>query len=326
MLDDADEAATAILELYRDRDYALARLSRETVVQLTDSLGPLSRDPDAREMLPRIFGLGALPARRYHASLPTLTVPALLSLDHCWALWLWSRYLPLIRSRDGTPLLIHFDAHDDLSSPPLTVGADGEGLSAPTRDLDVDLRSPDTVARAVERGFIGIGSFIAPLLHCLAACDIVHIVRADGLSRSVVRESLLMTRQLVSGPLGAQPRLGITRTDSATSSPYSYTLTNDIRYLAELGPHGPVLLDIDLDYFSNAFDDRAAPDHSERPTTGIDEILTEIGRMKNSFVHDRLWTQIVCVSIAVSPGFFPTRHLPETLANLVAALGMLRTE
>jgi hypothetical protein len=99
-----------------------------------------------------------------------------LALNDCWSLLSWSRWLSDRAAADDMPgelVLLHVDDHDDLMSP-LIVKQSARWVDAITKK-EFSLLKPETVASAIESGAVGIGSFIAPLLHEIPRVHISHL-------------------------------------------------------------------------------------------------------------------------------------------------------
>src|SRR5205823_1175410 len=91
-----------------------------------------------------------------------------------------SRWLQKSVSSDGQPeaiTLLHLDDHDDLMTPRILV--EGVAWLDPISGLALDLWHPETVESAVRSGAIGIGSFMAPLLHLFPRVHVRHLCSTE---------------------------------------------------------------------------------------------------------------------------------------------------
>jgi hypothetical protein len=238
----------------------------------------------------------------------------LRSASHSWALWAWSHWL---RSKHlAQPLIVHLDAHDDLGTPCLrSLSCKGRYATLACGHI-VDVRQPGTIARGIEERAIGIGSFIVPLLHALEGFNLLHIHRhaASDDGRSATRFHL-------SGIVlddRSRPMFRIAN-DKVGTAPGLYVTTDDLSVLGALRWEGPVLFDVDMDYFCDRFDNKlrsAADDAStlDQVCARIDEVGEWLRRVPELMSH------IEVVTLALSPGFFPSDYWSESIARLERAI------
>jgi hypothetical protein len=217
-------------------------------------------------------------------------------------------------------MLLHLDSHDDLGTPLLrTTRECGRFTTVVGNDL-VDLTRPGSVARAVRRGAVGIGSFIAPFLHSVAVCDYVHV--CPGVLHEQRHDCALVAEPVPAAAIaaGSAPAVRVQRhaAGSTRAPAVSHVFTTDLAVMSELRPAGPVLLDIDMDFFCNHLDSRrVGPMCAADDCHSVDAINRQI-RSVGAYLHDNdaLWSQLAVVTVALSPGFFPSRYWSSALAQL----------
>jgi hypothetical protein len=180
---------------------------------------------------------------------------------------------------------------------------------APVGESTLDLSDGATIDEFVLRGFVGIGSFIAPLLHAVSELDIVHVAqdhRTDPEEFELLVERVPETTFTGRRLLRPSVRLAL----PSRSPRIRYTRTSDMGLALDRAAGRDLILDIDLDYFCNAFDNKC-PDADalpvQRPGDG------ETARGETARLVDDLWRLLKAslvapslVTVAVSPGFFPS--------------------
>ncbi len=238
---------------------------------------------------------------------------SVLCFDHCWALSLWSRWLEQQKSLNFSqkPLLVRFDAHDDLGLPSIRLSDTPWEFLSPVDQDRLDLRDHRTVNRFIRRGFIGIGSFIIPLLHAMGGFDIVYVVPAKTNEDPWVHtRSLICSNRsrTVRGIHGRYPTLELE--DKLQSHNSLYMQTNDPQQLQQIIARGPVFLDVDMDYFSNAYDSH----RKNRFVPSPDHCLHNMEAVLAALKQAPFLPRVEALSMALSPNFFPSALWPDALA------------
>lgn len=242
-----------------------------------------------------------------------------VALDHSWALWAWSRWLRESRHRDrGRPLLIHIDFHDDLSSPPIG-RTDHPGVFVPPFGRHpVVIEDPESVHRAIARGFLGIGGFIIPFLSATGACDMMHLRSAGVHDPRVERVGIKITSRAREylGRSVQQPEATRVAASAHSGALISLLSTDVPEALLDVRANGAVLLDIDLDYFCNRLDrgDAANAGASEK------DVIRQVSALMNLVGQCEFAERIEVVTVAMSPGFFPSEYWKTSLATLEGSL------
>ncbi|MEU1972837.1 cyclophane-containing peptide 2OG-Fe(II) oxygenase YhhC [Microbacterium sp. NPDC019599] len=237
----------------------------------------------------------------------------LRTLDHQWALWAWSKWIRRTGWR-GPLHLLHLDAHDDLASPPLACTDSPAKFSLPLSGSVLDTADPSTVAQAILRGRIGVGSFIAPLIGGPNRIDILHAVPAE-VERHVVAVSR-GEEPFTSGLPGMKPRVDrdpLVADDRAST----YTI-GSVADIATLEVVAPVLLDIDMDFFSNRV---GADDPDAQVDEGLQGVLSRIEQVGGCLASNQaLQENVAVVTVALSPGFFPSEYWSAALPAVENAI------
>jgi hypothetical protein len=312
LCDDSDTAARTLLSLYKDKTVVESRSPHESLYSVVPDTRAATRgDSSIAKNLRQQFGIRLDQVAEYHHEETLGTIRTGWSFNHSWALRPLAEQLMSPRAKQ--PIIIHFDAHDDLASPMIGL-TDTNGLfTAPVGDSTLDLRDASTIEEFVLRGFIGIGSFIVPLLHAVAGLEIVHVAQAHSstaedleLRLEHIQETTFTGRRL------DRPAARIVPPTENTT--FRYTRTSDPSIAFQRARHKEVLLDIDLDYFCNVLDNkRADADLTSLPSCsrGTAELIDGLhNQLKRGDVVPSL------VTVALSPGFFPSDGWPTVIPRL----------
>lgn len=246
-----------------------------------------------------------------------------LALNDCWSLLAWSRWLADRAAQDVLPselVLLHVDDHDDLMSP-LVVNQSQHWVDAITKK-EFSLLKPGTVSSAIESGAVGIGSFIAPLLHQVSRVHIRHLC-VTGYStsrRGVYGVDIGEDRDNLLAPGASRQSLKLTRASSGGAvAGHSYQVaSNPSDWLAAL-PDAPVFLHIDLDFFNNRFNgDSNWRNRADRHDPPLTDILASVDAVFASLSGGGVLERVVDMTVAISPRFFPAEFWEPTV-NAIGA-------
>jgi hypothetical protein len=247
-----------------------------------------------------------------------------LSLNDSWTLLAWSQWLSTYVERMGFPneiIILHVDDHDDLMSPRIW---DGKfGWNDAITGENVSLLKPNSIAKAIKSGAIGIGSFIVPLLHSIQRVQIRHLCATTysvtrkglySLTSNHVQDNLLNTKnKRIATKLQLCQNLSSVTTNNST---YRVTANLD-EWLKDLPTDIPILLHIDMDYFNNRFNgDSDWLMHRKRYDPSYQEIALSISSMFDSLDRKKLIDKISNIAISLSPGFFPAEFWEASIAQI----------
>ncbi len=250
-----------------------------------------------------------------------------LSLDDSWTLHDWSLWLSGRLGRGEATdevTILHVDDHTDFMTP--RVARDGGAWSDLITGRPCDLTAPESVRASILSGAVGIGSFMAPLLHHVSRCDFRHL--SQSVSRRAadpVRRIALSTEEdTLLRPGARRPAVVLEPWDAGHEGPAShrYLVTHlPDEWLEDL-PDAPVLLHIDMDYFNNRFD-RDSEWHGSAAPRHDPDLAAMSGAMDELFAAlDRagVASRIESVAVALSPGFFPAEFWHPLTGRLAARL------
>ena len=235
-----------------------------------------------------------------------------LSLNDSWTLYSWSNWLREKVDPSNAPpsiTLLHLDDHDDLMTPRVVI--EGEAFHDLVTGYEIDLWQPETVAAAITSGAVGIGSFMAPMLHKFRSVEVRHLCSTeytkDRQGAYVVCPVIVPDDLLAPGSrrLGLQlKRVDDLPTSLAMGHPY--IVTDDLHHWLNDLPDGPVLVHIDMDYFNNRFNgDSDWVDYGPKYDPPLADVLARIDSLFESLKDEGVDGRVVDFAVALSPGFFP---------------------
>lgn len=233
-----------------------------------------------------------------------------LSLSDAWTLLSMSQWLARQNGLPPHVTVIHVDDHDDLMCPRLGL-RDGQFADLITGQT-MSLHDPRSVADAINSSAIGMGSFLAPLLHTLPSVDIRHLCDTAYARTRVGRFWLVQATEADELLALGTPRPSVRIIPSAGSSSSeqavgTYQVVDDeIKLLADI-QDGPILLHIDLDFFNNRFNgDSDWATHSRRHDPTYDQVMRRVERLVTTLTPVR--HRIVDVEIGISPASSPPSY------------------
>ena len=246
-----------------------------------------------------------------------------LSFQDSWTLYSWSQYFAGLTDsnqlfREVT--ILHLDDHDDFMTPRLFVGKGDQQFIDGITGQSVELQRPETVKLAIESGAIGIGSFLAPLLHFLPRVQVRHLCSTEYLAQRSGNHSIIIetVKDNLLAPDILRPAIKYSKTiEIAINSSHRYDVTDDLNIWLENLPSGPIFVHFDMDYFNNRYNgdsdwiyNGAKYDPSE------EEVLNRIDAVFDAFEEHRLADRIVDIVVALSPGFFPADLWPTSVERI----------
>lgn len=252
-----------------------------------------------------------------HARRPTYGI----GLNDGWTVWSWSCWLKRRHQSGNDPrsvIVLHVDDHEDLMCPRVAVEEDGRLVDLITGQV-VDLGQPESVEAALKSGAIGMGSFVAPLMHHLPEVHVRHL-RANQPTIPLEPLGLVTEDDLLLVPDAARikPVRG-----SEARGPGTYMRTSDVALWADIPLDAPALLHLDLDYFNNRFngDSHWNQDDGPRHDPDIVTVCSMVDAVFDALADSGARRCIEDVFIGVSPGFFPSELWQTTIEHIERRLG-----
>lgn len=259
-----------------------------------------------------------------------------LSFQDSWTLYSWSKYLAGFTDSASLPseiIVLHLDDHDDFMTPRLLLssqGTDRKWIDAITK-LPFDLRNPETVKKAIESGAIGIGSFLAPLLHLIPRVHVRHLCSTEYLAERIGAHTIgieTVEDNLLS-PGGLRPAIKHVSIgpNELTPSGHTYLVTDDLNdWLGDL-PECPVLVHIDMDYFNNRYNgDSDWIYNGAKYDSSPVQVLNRVDEVFAAFAEHKITGRIVDFAAALSPGFFPADLWASAIERIAAHYDKLLKE
>jgi hypothetical protein len=249
-----------------------------------------------------------------------------LSLNDSWTLYSWSNWLAKKKQPPEEIAILHVDYHNDLMSPRIS--------KSPTSFVDIltdsefDLMSPDSVRRSILSGAIGVGSFMMPLLHTIKKVHLSHLcdgpltsktAHVNALTKGWQKDSLLALGEM-------RPNVSFGTVDAGINNEHiSFRITDNFKYWLEGIPDVPVLLHIDMDYFNCRYDGDSDwsnhPPRHDPDYSSISKKMEKLFEALNEFSGKR---EIVDISVALSPGFFPVEYWEDSIAKLSTLISSMK--
>lgn len=265
-------------------------------------------DPDIEEQARRLFDSDLPGIARYWTLDVVVGVPVLFTMFHSWALL--APALALTHGAGRPTTIVHVDDHAD--SMPVLLKAERDGWRLSTSGARLDLDDPQSVEQAVTEGVASIGNFLTAYMLGTPSGRFVHV--KAGFAEVELPLNRVTTEVLLAGSKFEAVSL---EPDDAASLAGGWTMSQVSRLPLNLAECDAVVwLDIDLDGFCNRYDGDS--DRRSRPGTESERISTR--RNIESFLsrlREATWRgRIGVVSIAASPGFFPS-DLWEEMVPLV---------
>lgn len=311
----AEDANAAMDQLFRvlpDHEPILTSTSAEAwTFDLRWTSDPAFVDPGVLDTAARMYGLGLEEIGGHHEVMRWEGRDVVFSLVHGWALL--AAALAVVR-RSGAPLswIVHVDDHTDMgavvASPAGRVGFVQDQIF----DTEIHIGDPDSVIDAVKRGTVSKGNFLTAYLLAYPGTEVVQVgarVREGSYALVPRMEPMNVGSRVLPG--STIPLEGA----SASGAP-AFLKTRRLPAVLPGGGSGGVWLDIDLDFFCNRYDgdsDRrgwtAALDEEQRVMERVHGFLAELAKVD--------WlAEVEAVSVAVSPGFFPSDHWSNVIGTL----------
>lgn len=271
-------------------------------------------DPLLPEMARTCFDLDLSELARYMEIRSCRNVPFVFSMFHSWALLAPVLTMQLRGMLPTT--VVHVDAHHDLSSCLLGFVSTGRlGCQA----VNIECRFDDvaTVEAAISLGFINKASFLTAYVLGLEAGRLIHVDRKrnhatfflNAHSRPITIGKSLLSEHTLSFD------------QAAANKTWPFFEGSEIPIVTP-DDSEQIWLDVDLDAFCNRFDG----DSDNRDAAGTKAERHEIERQIDVFLQmlEVDWvSRIGAVSVAASPGFFPSEYWEIAIPRLCDGIARL---
>ncbi len=247
----------------------------------------------------------------------------LVSLYDTWALYSWGEWLAR-QTGSGTAsvVVLHVDDHQDLASPRIFI--EDSVLRDPFTSESLELHNPHSVRSAILSGAVGMGSFMTPFLHTVPDTEVRHLCQPPKATTTHTYKILLHDECDSLLDRHARRPAVCLRKEADAVGPGTYRVTPDVQeWLSGIGP-GPILLHIDMDYFSNRYDgDSDWLERNDKLDPPLQQILAKIDELTGALADAEIAPRIEQIAVAFSPGFFPAEHWCAAANRLLPALERL---
>lgn len=200
--------------------------------------------------------------------------------------------------------IIHVDDHTDLMHALIYLGKAERILYDSVFNRAIDIANPESVVAAIERGIINKGNFLTTYLLASHPATLIHIgesLRDKEYWLEVTSSNFNLAGEHFNST-------GFIFREEEQSTSWHFKQTPVLPCDLSLEEDDMIWLDIDLDAFCNRYNGDS--DHALKPLTIMEQ--EETIRGIESFLYNLSnvsWlSQVKAVSIAVSPGFFPTDY------------------
>ncbi len=220
--------------------------------------------------------------------------------------------------RHGVPLshIIHVDAHTDLMPPVLYSSNLTRTLCDPIFYHEVNIAVPESVIAAIDLGSISKGNFLTTYLLATSPGKLIHV--CETLEE---REASLVPTVLDFNLAGRHiSRMGVSIQKEISPECWQFQQTRFLPRNLSLKKDDTVWLDIDLDAFCNRYDGDSCKRLQKMTSAEHVELVQRIARFLQALSHADWISHIEAISIAVSPGFFPTDYWNYTIPTICNAV------
>jgi hypothetical protein len=205
--------------------------------------------------------------------------------------------------------IIHMDTHNDLGRPNLL--RHGDQLFDRWTGNIVHPDKMSTVCQAIDSTAIEIGNYLTMALYWLPVTRLIWVCpeNSRGVVRSMVNPRGLRLLWSHSDPLDTSvERLDV---HPIADDPYDIAIQivktpDSLRKIIQNEQVTNIILDIDLDYFDNSFENSNNGDQFERLDPSVSAEWVETQRLQlDRFLDTLPFEFIISIGIACSPGFCP---------------------
>lgn len=250
----------------------------------------------------------------------------IFAVEDQWSVLSWARYFE--REGGGIPdeiVLIHLDDHQDMMSPRIGIGLHKE-LFDLIMGNRVFLNNSESIIRAIQSGAIGKGSILTPLIWAIRKVHVRHLcLREHPCENYLIKKTLFCDEVLSDEKNRIKIELEPLGDGAVCSDIASYRVTPNPDYVFEgLPESAPILLHIDMDYFSNPFDGNSDwRDGNGRHNYSLGQQRDLIDKFILALSGASIIGRIKDVSVCISPSFYPAESWATVIPYLFEKLGSI---
>lgn len=217
--------------------------------------------------------------------------------------------------------IIHIDDHTDLM-PALSNANVANSLSI------LDVNEPMSVINSINKGTVGMGNFLNTYILNTPPGKIYHVKKQYKDNDFYYKESTINSvrqKENIGESIYFKDSVVLNPKRENTSK-WKYELLKEVPKLLPLGQYEKVWLDIDLDYFSNRYNKDSDWNLMNYYNPSYEEVVHSLDEMLNHLKNAPWFKNIVVLTIAYSPGFFPSEYFSIANSLLVEPLFNLLNE
>ena len=200
--------------------------------------------------------------------------------------------------------IIHIDDHTDLMPPLLHFDGSLGKLFDPLFMHQVDIMIPESIKAAIDLGLISKGSFLTSYLLMSPPGRLIHVCE------TLKEKECWLTTTSLKYSLGGKDfkRTGVVLQNEPLLGSWHFSQTPNLPHDLSLGIDESVWLDIDLDAFCNRYDGDSSRSAQRTTVQEYHKMVRRIEQFLNELSYASWVSNIQAVSVAVSPGFFPSDY------------------
>lgn len=200
--------------------------------------------------------------------------------------------------------IVHIDDHSDLMPLLLSWEINQRQFHDEVFQQAVDLSDPDALERAIDRGVITKSNFLTAYLLAMPPGCLIHI------GSSVEERTMWLAprpyQTAFAGRSFTQTRMHIQ--EQMAPGLWEFRQARRLPDDLSIDIHERIWLDVDLDAFCNRYCGDSDLRYQIATTKECEEMKARIEGFLSQLAEVRWVAQIAVVTIAISPGFFPTEY------------------
>lgn len=268
-------------------------------------------DPSVVRVAEELYGLKAGEIGGFCRAYNWRGRSVVFSLVHAWAL---IAPAAIHQGAAETPInwVIHVDDHTDLMELIVRPSGKAGALVDQISDAMIYLNNEESITSAIWRGALHKGNFLTAFVAGNPDCKVVHVKRFAPASDFALLEYSPTIEVAGRGVRG----YGLRRNTSRGGETAVWFQRRSLPRELPLASGGGVWLDIDMDFFCNRWNGDSDRRGVSTPNAEAARIDKRIGRLLRDLSRATWLPDVLAVSVAVSPGFFPSEYWRTAVASL----------
>lgn len=219
--------------------------------------------------------------------------------------------------RGGRPLrwIVHVDSHHDLGAILLKPQGNGR-LDNPAFHVVCDLSDSESVVRSIDSGFIHKGNFLSAFCLGNPAGQLFHICSGipDG--------RFWLHREVGFVEIGrvTSPKTEISIRPGKRQDEWELSESAVLPRVLPPGVSDGIWLDVDLDAFCNRFDGDSNRNNNQGSAKERQKLEKDLSQFLSGLSEVSWLRHVEAVSVAASPGFFPSEYWDLAIPKVFSSL------